>query len=153
MIYKAVRDFLIQLQEFWQAWSFAVSAVFPASFLHSADILPVRMMGFFEDHLDILLAAGDFEQSSPPKVSQFISVCAAQKLSAPHCCRQILFVCMVCFTGVTCRVCWCTYYSIIAGDKRLDAVRSERTVSLPMQHFTRQCLLVRTFWRITVTTS
>jgi len=75
MIYKAVRDFLIQLQEFWQAWSFAVSAVFPASFLHSADILPVRMMGFFEDHLDILLAAGDFEQSSPPKVSQTDTVC------------------------------------------------------------------------------
>lgn len=59
----------------------------------------------------------------------------------------------VCFTDVTCRVYWCTYYSIIAGDKRLDAVHSERTVSLPMQHSTRQCLLVRRFWRITVTIS
>ena len=95
MIYKVVRDFLIQLQELWQAWSFAVSAVFSALFLHSADILSVRMMGFFENHLDMLLAAADFGQSSPPKLSQFISIRAAQKLFAPHCCRQILFVYMV----------------------------------------------------------
>ncbi|KAL0053981.1 hypothetical protein WJX82_001945 [Trebouxia sp. C0006] len=65
----------------------AVSAMFPALFLHSADILLVRMMGFFEDHLDMLLAAADLEQSPPPK------------------------------------------------------------------HSTRQCLLVRSFWRITVTIS
>ena len=91
MIYKAVRDFLVQLLAFWQAWSFAVSAMFPALFLHSADILVVRMMGFFEDHLDMLLAAADLEQSPPPKVSKFSSVCAAQKLCAHHCCRQILF--------------------------------------------------------------
>lgn len=91
MIYKAVRDFLVQLLAFWQAWSFAVSAMFPALFLHSADILLVRMMGFFEDHLDMLLAAADLEQSPSPKVSKFISVCAAQKLCARHCCRQILF--------------------------------------------------------------
>lgn len=91
MIYKAVRDFLVQLLAFWQAWSPAVSAMFPALFLHSADILLVRMMGFFEDHLDMLLAAADLEQSPPPKVSKFISVCAAQKLCAHHCCRQILF--------------------------------------------------------------
>ncbi|DBB13307.1 TPA: hypothetical protein ACH3X3_005042 [Trebouxia sp. C0006] len=67
--------------------------MFPALFLHSADILLVRMMGFFEDHLDMLLAAADLEQSPPPKVSKFIS------------------------------------------------------------HSTRQCLLVRSFWRITVTIS